>query len=91
VPDLLPVVPPDRLDGQPLRYALRDGKPVVYAIGKDWDDDGGQPIASKPYVDEPIFFGRPTPETLKRFQSPDYSGDWILWPPRDEPKPDGVE
>ena len=28
VPDLLPAVPPDRLDGQPLRYIVREGRPV---------------------------------------------------------------
>jgi hypothetical protein len=36
------VLPPlDPYDGKPLRYVVREGKPVVYAIGKDLKDDGG--------------------------------------------------
>ena len=42
VPDLLPAVPPDRADGKPLRYVVRDGQAVVYSIGQDRDDDGGR-------------------------------------------------
>jgi hypothetical protein len=42
VPDLLPAVPPDRYDGKPLRYQLVDGKPLVYSIGSDRDDDAGR-------------------------------------------------
>ena len=38
VPDLLPAVPADRLDGQPIRYVVRDGRPVVYSIGRDRND-----------------------------------------------------
>jgi hypothetical protein len=47
VPDLLPAVPPDRYDGKPLRYRLADGKPLLYSIGTDRDDDGGTPTASQ--------------------------------------------
>lgn len=43
VPDLLPSVPPDRFDGQPLRYKVTDGLPVVYSVGADRVDDGGVP------------------------------------------------
>jgi len=77
VPDLLPAVPPDRFDGQPLRYAVRDGKPVVYSIGRDRDDDGGRPTEAPEYAFsnyEPL-----DPNTKKHHQT--YDGDWVLWPP----------
>jgi hypothetical protein len=41
VPHLLPTVPVDRYDGQPLRYLVRDGSPVLYSIGMNRTDDGG--------------------------------------------------
>ena len=42
VPEFLDEVPADPFDGRPLRYLIRDGKPVVYSVGKDRVDDGGQ-------------------------------------------------
>jgi hypothetical protein len=42
-PALLPKVPVDRLNGQPLRYRVIDGVAVVYSTGADGDDDGGRP------------------------------------------------
>jgi hypothetical protein len=42
VPDYLPVVPLDPVDGQPLRYRLNpDGTFGLYSIGEDGVDDGG--------------------------------------------------
>ncbi|MBX3352331.1 MAG: hypothetical protein KF684_05310 [Phycisphaeraceae bacterium] len=41
VPALLPRVPRDPFDGGPLKYAVRDGRPVLYSIGNDYIDDGG--------------------------------------------------
>jgi len=41
VPDLLPQVPKDPFDGQPLRYVVRDGEVVIYSIGRNRIDDGG--------------------------------------------------
>jgi hypothetical protein len=84
-PELLPAVPPDRLDGQLLRYALHEGKPVLYSIGNDRDDDGGRAIQLG--VDAPlmIFFPRPSPDQTKSYQSNE-NGDWILWPPSAQPK-----
>ena len=40
IPDLLPEIPLDRYDGAPLRYQLIQGKPVIYSVGKDGNDDG---------------------------------------------------
>lgn len=42
VPDYLPAVPNDPFDGQPLRYVLEDDEVVVYSIGRDNIDNGGQ-------------------------------------------------
>ena len=35
-------VPLDPYSGQPLRYAVVDGKPTIYSVGKDLKDDGGR-------------------------------------------------
>ena len=76
VPDLLPAVPPDRFDGRPLRYRLVDGRPLVYSIGADRDDDGGRP----PLDDR----GRFVPKLAARVvedPAKAVDGDWVLWPP----------
>lgn len=41
VPHMLPSVPIDQYDGQPLRYVLRDGQPVLYSVDTNRIDDGG--------------------------------------------------
>jgi hypothetical protein len=38
----LTMVPTDPYSGQPLKYAVVDGKPTVYSVGKDKQDDGGR-------------------------------------------------
>jgi uncharacterized membrane protein len=86
VPDLLPAVPPDRFDGQPLRYLVRDGRPVLYSVGADRDDDRGRPTALASSA-IPIEYGQLTPASLARYQTHDHDGDWILWPPLPPEKP----
>ncbi len=80
VPDLLPAVPPDRADGKPLRYAVREGQAVVYSIGADRDDDGGRQAVDP---DSAIVtrFGQVSAEDQGRTDGTDYDGDWVLWPP----------
>ena len=73
VPDLLPSVPPDRFDGKPLRYALKDGKPVVYSVGSNNIDDGGIPSTRPPK--EQRSNGTALPGS-----KPGDQGDFILWP-----------
>lgn len=47
VPELLRDVPHDPIDGQPLRYRLNpDGTYLLYSIGDDGKDDGGDPNPS---------------------------------------------
>jgi hypothetical protein len=41
LPGLLPQIPADRITGDPVKYRLIDGKPVVYSVGADRVDDGG--------------------------------------------------
>ncbi|HEY4311494.1 MAG TPA: hypothetical protein VGN12_18745 [Pirellulales bacterium] len=84
VPDLLPAVPADRYDGQPLRYRLRDGRPVVYSIGPDRHDDGGQSTPD-PYnafagnYDPPSTEPDVPPLATQRWAN-EY-GDAVFWPP----------
>jgi hypothetical protein len=48
VPESLPGVPRDPIDGQPLRYRLNpDGTFLLYSIGDDGKDDGGDPTSAK--------------------------------------------
>ncbi len=76
-PTLLPAVPADRITGQPLSYRLVDGRPVVYSLGADRDDDGGRaPPSSRPGWP-------PGPRdaaqwTASKDRIPD--GDWVLYP-----------
>jgi hypothetical protein len=47
VPEFLSSVPKDPVDGQPLRYRLNpDGTFLLYSIGEDGKDDGGNPTPS---------------------------------------------
>lgn len=44
VPGFLPASPVDWMDGKPLRYRLNaDGAWVLYSVGQDGHDDGGDP------------------------------------------------
>jgi hypothetical protein len=42
VPGYLPAVPLDPFDGQPLRYRRTDSGAVIYSVGEDGRDDGGE-------------------------------------------------
>jgi hypothetical protein len=53
VPEFLPEVPLDRIDGRPLRYVVRDGDCVIYSVGENGVDDGGS-------IDFPSGAGAPT-------------------------------
>jgi hypothetical protein len=43
VPGYLPAVPLDPFDGAPLRYRRTEGGAVIYSVGEDGRDDGGDP------------------------------------------------
>jgi hypothetical protein len=80
-PLLLPEVPLDPFDGKPLRYAIRDGKPFVYSVGADGDDDGGR-LARKT---------RETPSASNdgagNFGNNGIDADWILFPEPSDAEP----
>jgi hypothetical protein len=63
-------LPPDWIDGRPLRYAVRDGRPTVYSLGPDGDDDGGE-------LPEGGFTGA----LYSRVPS-GVDGDLVMWPRR---------
>jgi hypothetical protein len=67
-PKLLAGIPADRITGEPLHYRLKEGRPLVYSVGVDRDDDAGRvpaeaPLAAAPYA----------PGTV-------VDGDWALYP-----------
>jgi hypothetical protein len=90
VPELLPAVPPDRLDGKPMRYTLRDGNPILYSPGGDRDDDGGRP-ADPPQNAAIASFGPPHPQARPSQPGTDDDGDWIFFPPPKEPEEDETQ
>lgn len=89
-PRLLPSVPLDPADGKPMKYKLVDGKPLIYSVGSDLDDDGGMLPAPKPTAVKP---DRPVSgyELAIGSYDTDYEGDWLLYPEYRAPEPDPEE
>lgn len=88
-PALIPAIPIDRFDGAPMRYALREGRPVLYSIGCNHRDDGGV-LADRfgdPVEDNNAARRWCEPQNAARHRSGAWpsnwfvEGDWILWPP----------
>ena len=47
VPDFIAAVPMDLMDGKPLRYQQKlDGTFLLYSVGEDGEDNGGDPMNS---------------------------------------------
>ena len=68
VPEFVPKVPLDPVDGQPLRYRRNaDGTFLLYSVGENGKDDGGNP-AMEPGVESPNYY----------WQNP-HALDWV-WP-----------
>jgi len=78
---LLPATSIDRYDGQPLRYRLQDGRPLVYSVGVDRRDDGGRPPDAADDLTA-SWFGVGGEAKLSDPLNRRYLGDHILWPPR---------
>lgn len=77
-PTFLPFVPVDRFDGFRLRYKLVDGRPLLYSVGADGDDDGGRaPATCRGQTDIRRWWA---PKD-RMMMSPEADGDWLLWPP----------
>jgi len=88
VPRYLPEVPIDRITGGPINYRVVDGKPVLYSVGADRDDDGGR-IAYDP--DYPDSRDRGVIDWTIDEGEAAVDGDWVLWPMHDEREPLGFE
>jgi len=74
VPDLLPSSPRDPYAGAPLRYAVREGAPLLWSIGANRVDDEGSTPGT----------GSDADVAARRFERPEDAGslepgDWILW------------
>jgi hypothetical protein len=87
-PSMLPALPIDRFDGLPLRYVMKDGKPMLYSVGTDREDAGGvQPQAGLTYAN--MWLSPKEVEERKNYKQnisdgrsvTYWDGDWILWPP----------
>lgn len=75
VPEFLDAIPPDRFDGQPLRYRLDRGQPVIYSVGLDGVDDLGLPMKTDSWAKVSVLWPIRTklpPEVI--------AGDMIIWP-----------
>jgi hypothetical protein len=72
-PELLPQVLADRITGDPLKYRLIDGKPLVYSVGVDRIDNGGT---------LPMRGSQPDPGAAAQWGqlATNVSGDWVLYP-----------
>ncbi|MBZ0172090.1 MAG: hypothetical protein K8E66_06900, partial [Phycisphaerales bacterium] len=80
VPEFLDRIPHDRADGHPLRYRLDEqGRPLLYSLGPDRDDDGGVPTPSG----RELRFYFPDELAAARAGAPDApavpDGDWVHW------------
>lgn len=77
VPQFLPRVPDDPMDGKPLRYRARpDGSFLLYSIGWDGKDDGGDATEPPPTASHPadwLSFGNGDDSRWQKGR------DWI-WP-----------
>ncbi|BAM02916.1 hypothetical protein PSMK_07570 [Phycisphaera mikurensis NBRC 102666] len=71
VPAYLHEIPLDPLHGTPMRWTIRDGRPVIYGLGADGDDDGGVLPTEEAGGNRAAF--APPEEAV--------DGDWIAWPP----------
>ncbi len=85
--EFLEQIPLDPIDGQPIRYKRQDDGFVIYSVGVNRVDDGGQRALIR--VDRSIV-ADPSPEEKTDqprpahpfFHNPDneYPSDWVLWP-----------
>lgn len=91
VPEMIPSVPRDPYDNAPIRYALRDGKPLLYSIGVDRKDNGGVvPPGSAGNATARSWRSRAVVERESGTPAGELRvGDWIIWP--EPPAPEEKE
>lgn len=74
VPEFLSAVPVDYMDGKPIKYLLKgDGSFVVYSVGEDGKDDGGDPTLPEASSSRDLWKRRdyvwPAPATLEEVET----------------------
>lgn len=75
VPDFLPAVPVDAMDGRPLRYLPEPGGAfVLWSVGEDQRDDGGDPA---PADREPTYWWRAKDGVWPRPASGEETRAWV--------------
>ena len=74
--DLLEGPTLDMFTGEPVKYELRDGRPFIYSVGMDLDDDGGR------HVDGARVW-RPAERRAELLSAEpgEHDGDWVFFPP----------
>jgi hypothetical protein len=87
---LLPSLPIDRFTGQTLSYRVVDGRPLLYSVALDGNDDQGRAHRMGNHYGqrwEPrskVVSAHVPPRGApgrKRALGPKFDWDWILWPP----------
>jgi len=78
-PDTLPVPATDLYSGEPLRYSLAGGKPRLWALGADRDDDGGR---RGPEAAVFKWFALDEWEAMSEEERDEHDGDILLMDPR---------
>lgn len=81
-PTYLSQLPVDPITGGRLFYRVAKGKPMVYSVGKDRDDDDGRlPMTKRGYVSGEL---EPDPWAAASWDEQDpndpIDGDWVLFP-----------
>jgi hypothetical protein len=83
-PRWLPQLPVDLINGGPLGYRILGGRPIVYSLGVDGDDDDGrlpegcEGDATKYPVSAPFEL----PDEATDPMRDQYDGDWVIWTTR---------
>ena len=74
--DILQTTPLDQLTGDPLKFKIVDGQPLIYSVGNDRDDDGGMDLIRNGQSER----NRRGVFILSKSVDKEVDGDWILWP-----------
>lgn len=78
-PRMLPKLPLDPITGKPLHYKVIDGRPIVYSVGVDGDDDGGRLAKNKEGESHPEYAEPNHFDGNVAVQASETDGDWVLW------------
>jgi hypothetical protein len=76
VPEYLPQVPADRISGGEVKYKLLKGRPLIYSVGADQDDDGGRPPTGKNGWIKAV--------SWRESKEKAADGDWLLFPQQED-------